>query len=473
MITPVILSGGAGTRLWPLSRRLYPKQFLNFIGNESLFNKTILRANDKKVFNPPVIICNAEHRFLVAENLQEIEVNAKSIILEPEGRNTAPAIAIASLDVLKTKDKSDDIILVMPSDHLIENKNKFVDYVKKGEELAKQGYFVTFGIVPNKPETGYGYIERDDPIKNGGSKAFKVKRFVEKPNLENAKKFMNSGDFYWNSGIFMFSASKYLEAIKQYENETFLSCKKSYENAVKDLDFTRLEKNSFEKCNDISIDYAVMERSDNIAVVPMDIIWNDIGNWASLSEVEKKDKDGNTKHGDVFLLETKNCYVKSEIGMVATIGVKDLIVVNFKDVVLVANKNNAQDVKKIVEYLKKSGRYEHISHSKVYRPWGNYEEIDFSNGFKVKRITVKPGGKLSLQSHKHRAEHWVVVSGVANVICGDKEIVLKADESTYISKGTKHRLFNKTDKDVELIEVQTGEYLGEDDIIRYEDVYGR
>jgi mannose-1-phosphate guanylyltransferase/mannose-6-phosphate isomerase len=375
------------------------------------------------------------------------------------------------LSGVKSSKSEDDIILIMPSDHLIEDVEKFVEYVQKGGKLAKEGYFVTFGIVPDKPETGYGYIEKANVIDKN---SFLVKKFVEKPNLEKAKEFMNSGNFYWNSGIFMFSAAQYLDTIKKYENDMLVNCQKSYNNAVKDLDFIRLYEKSFTKCKDISVDYAVMERSDNIAVVPMNNIgWNDIGNWTSLADVENKDENGNTSKGDILSINTRNCYIRSEKGVVATVGIENLIIVNLKDALLIANKNNAQDIKKIVDFLKKNDRHEHINHSKVYRPWGNYEEIDLSDGFKVKRITVKAGGKLSLQSHKHRAEHWVVVNGIATVICGDKEIELKADESTYIPKGQKHRLINKTDKNVELIEVQSGDYLGEDDIVRYEDIYGR
>ncbi len=475
MIIPVILSGGSGTRLWPLSRKAYPKQFLELIDDENLFKKTLSRVIRREGFGAPIIVCNKDHRFLVAENLEEENIKPQSIILEPNGRNTAPAITIASIEAMKGKnEKTDDVLLIMPSDHLIRDVDGFIDTVREGEKLAKKDYFITFGIVPGHAETGYGYIEKGDSINDV---AFDIKRFTEKPDKETAEKFVNSGNFFWNSGMCMFKPSEYLRAIKEFESGMFESCYASYDNAVKDLDFVRLEEENFTKCNDISIDYAVMERARNIAVIPMDVGWDDIGSWRSIAdncgEICGKDENGNVVDGDVIVHNTKDCYIKSRAGLVATVGVKDLIIVNLKDVTLVADIKNVQDVKKIVEVLKKAGRTEHIFHTKVYRPWGSYEAMDEMEGFKVKRLSVKVGAKLSLQSHKKRSEHWVVVKGTATIVLGDKELVLGEDESIYIPKGTKHRLVNNGNEPLEVIEVQTGDYLGEDDIERYEDVYGR
>jgi mannose-1-phosphate guanylyltransferase/mannose-6-phosphate isomerase len=482
MIIPVILSGGAGTRLWPLSRKAYPKQFLELIDDENLFKKTLSRVVEKDGFSAPIIVCNKDHRFLIAENLEEEGVKPKSIILEPDGRNTAPAITIASIEAMKNNvgfsdekgDREDNVLLIMPSDHLIKDVDGFLEAVKKGEKIAKDGYFVTFGIVPDHAETGYGYIEKGAELNHS---AFHIKRFTEKPDKETAEKFVNSGDFFWNSGMFMFKASEYLRAVKEFEDGMFESCSLSYKNAVKDLDFVRLEEESFKKCNDISIDYAVMERVKDIAVIPINVGWDDIGSWSSVAnncgEVCGKDEDGNVKDGDVITYNTRDCYVRSEKGLVATVGVKNLIVVNLKDVTLVADINNVQDVKKVVDILKKAGRTEYIFHSRVYRPWGSYETMDEMEGFKVKRLSVRVGAKLSLQKHSRRSEHWVVVKGVANVVLGDEEVVLGEDESIYIPKGVKHRLANFGDEPLEVVEVQAGDYLGEDDIERFEDDYGR
>jgi mannose-1-phosphate guanylyltransferase/mannose-6-phosphate isomerase len=472
MIIPVILSGGAGTRLWPLSRKAYPKQFLKLIDDENLFKKTLSRVVGKAGFGAPIIVCNKDHRFLVASNLEEEGVKAQSIILEPEGRSTAPAITIASIEASKNDDE--DVLLIMTSDHLIKDVDGFLEAVKKGEKLAKDGYFVTFGIVPGHAETGYGYIEKGNVINSSG---FNIKRFTEKPDKETAEKFVSSGNFLWNSGMFMFKASEYLKAIKEFESGMFESCSLSYKNAVKDLDFVRLEEESFIKCNDISIDYAVMERVKNIAVIPINVGWDDIGSWNSIAnncgEIFGKDEDGNVKDGDVITYNTRDCYIKSKNSLVATVGVKNLVIVNLKDVTLVADIKSVQDVKKIVSVLKKAGRTEHIFHARVYRPWGSYEAIDEMEGFKVKRLSVNPGAKLSLQKHHKRSEHWVVVKGTANIVLGDKEVVLGEDESIYIPKETKHRLANNGTEPLEVIEVQTGNYLGEDDIVRFEDVYGR
>lgn len=470
-ITPIILSGGSGTRLWPLSRQLSPKQFLKLVDNQSLFQKTILRVQDKKLFHDPVVIGNNEHRFAIADELQKIDITSKAIILEPIGRNTAPAIAVAAFDVIKRNSK-DDIMLVMPSDHLIANPQEFLSLVEKSIQLAEENYLVTFGTIPNKPETGYGYIKKGTAL---DKVAFRVEKFIEKPNLETAQKFVDSAnqEFLWNSGIFLFKASTYLENLRHNYENIFVDAENSYKNSVQDLDFIRLNQPDFEKCTNISADYAVMEKAQKIAVVPVDIGWNDIGNWSAIAEVTNQDQNGNSLIGDVITDKTKNCYIKSKYGMVAAIGVENLIIVRLKDVVLIANKNNAQDVKTLYESLKKHQRQECESHPKVHRPWGSFETIDIADRFKVKKITVKPQAALSLQMHHKRAEHWIVVKGSANVTCGEKEFILNEDQSTYIPIGQKHRLENKGSSDLEIIEVQTGEYLGEDDIVRFSDIYGR
>lgn len=471
-ITPVILSGGSGTRLWPVSRSLNPKQFLDFFGEHSLFQRAVLRVKDSQDFHDPIIVCNNEHRFTVAEELQKIQVSAKSIILESVGRNTAPAIAIAALDVIASNAKSDDLILVMPSDHIIRDENKFIAQVKQAAEAAFDNYLITFGVVPDKAETGYGYIE-----KNAGLEKFKeifdVKKFIEKPDAATAEKFVKSGKYLWNSGIFMFRASHYLEVLQQLENEIFLLCCNSYNKAVRDLDFIRLFAEDFEKCPNISVDYAVMEKAEKVAVMPIDVGWSDVGSWQAIADISPQDENKNSLIGDTIALKTKNCYINSRNGLVATIGVENLIVIALKDTVLIANKNNSQDVKELFEILKKQKRDECHVHTKVLRPWGSFETIDVSDRFKVKRISVKSKASLSLQMHNHRAEHWVIVKGTAHVTCGNKEFVMTEDESTYIPVGKKHRLENKGQIPLEIIEVQTGGYLGEDDIIRFSDIYGR
>lgn len=470
-ITPVILSGGSGTRLWPVSRELNPKQFLNFFGKYSLFQQAVLRVKNSEEFANPIIICNNEHRFTAAEELQKVNVEASSIILEPIGRNTAPAIAIAALDII-TKTPKDDLMLVMPSDHIIKDQNEFTAAVKKAAQAAQEEYLVTFGIVPDKAETGYGYIKKDAALKKL-SDVFGVEKFVEKPNAETATKFVKSGDYLWNSGIFVFRASCYLEALQKHNNEIFINCVNSYKRATRDLDFLRLQAEDFEKCANISIDYAVMEKAQKVAVVPLDAGWSDVGSWQAVADLEKKDENQNSLIGEVLTLDTKNCYINSRHKLIATIGVENLIIISLKDVVLIVDKNKSQDVKKMFELLKKTKREECHSHTKVLRPWGSFETIDVSDRFKVKRITVKPKGSLSLQMHNHRSEHWIVVKGTANVTCGNKEFVMTEDQSTYIPVGKKHRLENKGQIPLELIEVQTGGYLGEDDIIRFSDIYGR
>ncbi len=471
-ITPVILSGGSGTRLWPVSRSLNPKQFLDFFGKNSLFQKTALRVKNAADFQAPIVICNNEHRFTAAAELQKIGIKPKSIILEPIGRNTAPAIAIAALDVLAGNNKENNLILVMPSDHIIHDEEAFISQVKKATKAALEGYLVTFGIVPKKPETGYGYIKQGQEL-GGFKEVFAVEEFVEKPKKEKAEEFLRSKNYLWNSGIFLFDATAYLAALQKFQKEIFNSCHNSYNKAERDLDFIRLSAEDFEKCENISIDYAVMEKAEKVAVSPIDIGWSDVGSWEAVAEIAPRDKENNSLIGDVAALKTTNCYINSRNGLVATIGISDLIIIALKDAVLIANKNNSQDVKELFELLKKQKRDECHSHTKVMRPWGSFETIDFADRFKVKRITVNPNSSLSLQMHNHRSEHWVVVKGTAHVTCDDKEFVMKEDQSTYIPVGKKHRLENKGEAPLELIEVQTGSYLGEDDIIRFSDIYGR
>lgn len=469
-ITPVILSGGSGTRLWPLSRTLNPKQFLNLVDDYSLFQRSALRTKNEEIFGNPIIVCNNEHRFIAAEELQKINITPKAIILESTGRNTAPAITVAALNAVENQEE--DLILVMPSDHIILDEQAFLNSVTSAIKAAQNGYLITFGIVPNNPETGYGYIKKGTELNDLG-KISVVEKFVEKPKKEVAESFLKQGGYLWNSGIFMFKASVYLNILRQLENNIFINCCNAYNKSLKDLDFVRLFAEDFEKCQNISVDYAVMEKCDKVVVASIDAGWSDVGNWQALSEIAPKDKDGNSLSGDVIALQTKDCYISSKHNLIATIGVKDLIIVSLKDATLIANKNSAQDVKELFEALKKLKRPECDSQTKVLRPWGSFETIDISERFKVKRITVKPKSSLSLQMHNHRAEHWVVVKGTAHVTCGSKEFVLTEDESTYIPVGKKHRLENKGQIPLEIIEVQTGNYLGEDDIIRFSDIYGR
>lgn len=468
-INPIILSGGSGTRLWPLSRSLYPKQFLDFFGKNSLFQQAALRTKGDSDFFNPVVICNNEHRFLAAEELQKINSNAQAIILEPAGRNTAPAIAIAAFDVLN-KNPQNDLMLVMPSDHIIKDEKKFIAATKKAAKIAQDEYLITFGIIPDKAETGYGYIKQNQAL---SPEIFTVEKFVEKPEKFLAEEFVKSKEYFWNSGIFMFRATTYLKTLQLMHPEIYNNCQKSYQNSTRDLDFIRLEKESFEKCQNISIDYAVMEKAKKVAVMPVDIGWSDVGSWSAVAELTTKDEQQNSIIGDAITLETKNCYINSADKLIATIGVEGLIIVALKDVVLIANKNNSQDVKKLFEILKEKTREECATHTRVMRPWGSFETIDLGERFKVKRIIVKPKSSLSLQMHAKRSEHWVVVTGEAVVTCGEKEFILNEDQSTYIPLGQKHRLENKTDKNLEIIEVQTGAYLGEDDIVRFNDFYGR
>ena len=469
MLTPVIMAGGTGSRLWPLSRELYPKQFLTVTGELSMLQQTVARLNGIE-HQAPLLICNEEHRFIAAEQLRLGGFDNSGIILEPVGRNTAPAIALAALQALKNiKQDEEPILLVLAADHLIENTLAFQASITKASPFAQDGQFVTFGIVPTTPETGYGYIKAGEPQGN----AFSVEQFVEKPGLTTAQAYLASGDYYWNSGMFLFKASRYLEELKKYSPEILIACEKSMVMTTPDMDFVRVDKEAFQCCPDDSIDYAVMEKTASAMVIPMDVGWSDMGSWSALWEVSSKDEHNNVTKGDVIAVNSANSYLYSENKLIATVGIDNLIVVETKDAILVAHKDQVQDVKSIVNQLKASNRTEHHIHREVYRPWGKYDSLDFGIRDQVKRITVKPGAKLSIQMHHHRAEHWIVVSGTAKVTNGDQTLLLTENESTYIPIGQVHALENPGVLPLELIEVQSGSYLGEDDIVRFEDRYGR
>ncbi len=466
MIQPVIMAGGYGTRLWPLSRQLNPKQFLRLNGDMTMLQATIQRLEGIE-HAPPCIICNEEHRFLVAEQLRQLDLTDASILLEPEGRNTAPAIALAALQAMRGGE--DPVLLVLAADHLIRNVAAFRDSILQALPIASAGKLVTFGIVPDAPETGYGYIQRGDSLGHG----FSVARFVEKPDMETASSYIASGDYFWNSGMFMFRASVYLKALETLQPEMLAACREAIGKAKHDLDFIRVDRESFVACPSESIDYAIMEKTDSAVMVPMDAEWSDIGSWSALWDVSEKNQDGNAIHGDVLTVSTSNSLIHSEHRLVATVGVDDLVIVETKDAVLVAHKDMVQSVKEVVAMIKEQGRSEYVSHREVYRPWGMYDSIDHGERYQVKRITVKPGGKLSVQMHHHRAEHWVVVSGTAKVFNNDKTYFVTENESTFIPIGQIHSLENPGKVPLELIEVQSGGYLGEDDIVRFEDKYGR
>jgi len=470
MLYPVILSGGSGTRLWPLSRASLPKQFLPLVSEKSMFQETLLRLRGLTDIAPPIVVCNNEHRFLAAEQLRAIDISPLSLILEPFGRNTAPAVATAALCAQKNDEHA--ILLVLPADHLIKDTEGFHQAIHSAQILAQQNKLVTFGIHPSEPATGFGYIERGTatpPVPH----AFSVKRFVEKPDLSTAKSFLSSGNFFWNSGMFVFKAASYLTELQRYRPEIFEASLHAWEQSHNDLDFCRLEASAFEKSPSDSIDYAVMENTQAAALITVDIGWNDIGSWSSLADTCPQDLRGNAIRGDVYAAETDNCYIRAESRLIAAIGVSDLVIVETADAVLVTHKNAAQDVKHTVEYLKQAERSEHLVHRRVYRPWGYYEGIDVGERFQAKRIVVNPGSKLSLQKHQHRAEHWVVVSGKARVTRGEDTLILNADQSTYIPLGVAHRLENIGDTLLHVIEVQSGSYLGEDDIERFADDYQR
>lgn len=466
MILPIIMAGGSGTRLWPLSRGNYPKQFLSLRGDKTMLQDTLVRLEGLS-HCPAMLICNEEHRFIAAEQVRQLGVGHSGIFLEPVGRNTAPAIALAAFKAIESN--QDPLLLVLAADHVIENIPAFQASVEQASILAEQGKLVTFGITGNKPETGYGYIKRGVPHQTG----FVVDSFVEKPDLATAEAYIESGEYYWNSGMFLFKASRYLNELKMFRPDIYNACELAMQVQNDDMDFVRVDKEAFESCPDESIDYAVMEHTKDAVVVPMDAGWSDVGGFAALWEVSNQDENGNAFNGDVKAVDTKNTLVLGDDKLIATVGVKDLVIVSTKDAVLVAHKSESQKVKAIVQQLKGEQRSEVTFHREVYRPWGKYDSVDSGERFQVKRITVKPGAKLSVQMHHHRAEHWIVVSGTAKVHLDGTEQYLTENESVYIPITAVHALENPGKVDLELIEVQSGSYLGEDDIVRFEDRYGR
>lgn len=468
MLVPVVLSGGSGTRLWPLSRKNQPKQFLPLVGERSLFEETLLRVSKLPGAAAAVTVCSEDHRFMVGEQLQSAGVSNGGILLEPSARNTAPAIALAALHALARDPEA--TLLVLPADHLIEDEGTFREAVAAARGLAEAGWLVAFGIRPEYPETGYGYILRGETLDGG----YRIERFVEKPDQKTAERYLAEGTYAWNSGMFLFRAQRYLEELGLHAPAMLRAVQSAYAGASGDLDFVRVDAAQFAASPSDSIDYAVMEKTASAAVVPVSCGWSDIGSWSSLWSVAERDNDGNRHEGDVISVDTRGSLVRaSDRRMIATLGVEDLVIIDTPDATLVARKDRVQDVKTLVDRLAADGRTEHLLHRKVYRPWGSYDSIAVGERFQVKRIVVKPGAALSLQKHAHRAEHWIVVSGTAEVTCDGRVFDLHENESTFIPLGSVHRLCNRGEVPVELIEVQSGGYLGEDDIVRLEDVYGR
>jgi len=469
MLIPLILSGGSGTRLWPVSRRNLPKQFLSLSGDGTLFQQTVARTQRLPDVTAPIVVASEDHRFLAADQLLEAGVSGATILLEPVARNTAPAIALGALKAIERDPQA--LLLVLPADHLIGDTESFVGAVQQALPAARDGWLVTFGIRPDRPETGFGYIRRAESI---GGNAFRVERFVEKPDLATAEGYVKDGSYDWNSGMFLFKAARYLEELGQHAPEMLEAVRKAYSTGHGDLDFVRVDAEAFAKVPDNSIDYAVMEKTSRAAVIPVSCAWSDIGSWSALWLSGQHDEQGNQREGDTLTVNTRNSLLRShDRHMIATVGVDDLIVVSTPDATLVAHRDAAQDVKKVVDQLKASGRTEHSFHRVVHRPWGSYDSLEEGGRFQVKRIVVKPGASLSLQKHHHRAEHWIVVSGTAEVTCDEKVFLLAENQSTYIPLGSVHRLRNPGKVPLELIEVQSGSYLGEDDIVRFDDVYGR
>lgn len=468
MITPVILAGGTGSRLWPKSRAALPKQFLSLTSEHTMLQDTILRLPSADM-NAPLLICNENHRFLAAEQLRSANLAHSGIVLEPVGRNTAPAIAVAAM--LATQNGDDPLLLVLAADHLIGQHEEFATAITQAQTLASADKLVTFGVVPTEPQTGYGYIKAGPEV---GANGFEVAEFVEKPDANTAQAYLDGKKHYWNSGMFLFKASVYLSELKEHNPEMFAACELSIANAEADLDFIRIDKEAFEQCPDDSIDYAVMEKTKRACMVPLDAGWSDVGSWSSLWEThENKDENGNACIGDVILEGVSNSYVNSEQRLISVIGLDDVVVVETKDAVLVANRHKVQDIKKVVNKLKADHRSEFEFHREVFRPWGSYDSIDNGQRYQVKRISVKSGEKLSVQMHHHRAEHWIVVSGTASVTIGEETNLVTENESVYIPIGEVHALENPGKIPLELIEVQSGSYLGEDDIVRFSDRYGR
>ena len=466
---PVILSGGSGSRLWPLSRKHYPKQFLALTGTDTLFQQTIKRLRFDGV-QAPVLVCNQEHRFIVQEQLKAQKLETQTILLEPFGRNTAPAVAIAAMKLIA--EGRDELLLVLPADHVLEDQKAFEAALYVAAQAAEIGELVLFGIPASRPETGYGYIKSvaDATLPLG---AIRVQRFVEKPNALRAQEFVDSGDYYWNSGIFLFRASRYLEELKKHDADIYDTCLLALERSQVEDDVINIDAATFECCPDNSIDYSVMEKTTRACVVPLDAGWNDVGSWSSIWDVHDKDKNGNVTKGDVMVHDSRNCLVHGNGKLVSVIGLDDIVVVETKDAMMIAHRDHVQDVKTVVKQLDAQGRSETQNHCEVYRPWGSYDSVDMGGRFQVKHISVKPGATLSLQMHHHRAEHWIVVSGTAEVTCDDKVFLLTENQSTYIPMTSVHRLSNPGKIPLEIIEVQSGSYLGEDDIERLEDVYGR
>ena len=467
LLVPVILSGGAGTRLWPLSREMYPKQLLALTGKLTMLQDTATRLAGIAGAQPPIVVCNEAHRFTVAEQLRTLGVQPAAILLEPAGRNTAPAVALAALKALNLD--ADATLIVAPADHVIRDAQVFQRAAETAAALAQDGKLVTFGIVAHQPETGYGYIRRGE----GRGPAYPVAQFIEKPPLDVATQFVASGDYYWNSGMFVFKAARYLAELAAFAPDILEASRAALDAARSDLDFVRVDKTEFEKCRSESIDYAVMEKTHDALVLPLDAGWSDVGSWSSLFDALPADEEGNVLQGDVMVLDTHDCYVHSTSRLVAAVGMDDHIIVETKDAILVAPKERVQDVKDLVATIKKSGRSESSWHREVFRPWGSYDSIDNGDRFQVKRLSVKPGGVLSLQMHHHRAEHWIVVQGTARITCNDKTFLLSENESTYIPIGARHRIENPGKVPLRIVEVQSGSYLGEDDIVRFEDNYGR
>lgn len=469
LIHPVVLSGGVGTRLWPLSREAFPKQFLSLAEDESLLQATVARTRAAR-FAAPLLVCSDVHRFLVAEQMRAAGIVPLDIILEPFARNTAAAVALAALRLAAVDPAG--VMLVMPSDHVIADPRAFSAALDTALPAARDGALVTFGVTPTRAETGYGYIERGrgHPAAPG---AFAVARFTEKPDRAQAADFVATGRYFWNSGIFLFTVQAYLAELERLAPDVLVACRNAVHGARRDLDFTRINAEAFEGCPEISIDYAVMEPTDRAAMVPVDMGWSDVGAWNALWDLARKDGRGNAVQGDVILNDVTRAYVRADHGLVAVIGLSDVVVVATDDAVLVADRDRVQDVKQVVARLQADGRQEHMTQSTVYRPWGSYRQVDHGDRFQVKQLMVKPGAKLSLQMHHHRAEHWIVVQGTAKVTCDDKIFLLEENQSTYIPLGARHRLENPGKVPLRMIEVQSGRYLGEDDIVRFEDTYGR
>lgn len=473
MLIPVVLAGGVGSRLWPISRAALPKQFIRFPQQQhSLFQNTLSRLQGVVNLAPAIVVCNEDHRFLVAEQLRALGSDEHRILLEPLGRNTAPAVAMAALAIINND--ADGILLVLPADHVIENTAALHGAISRGRRLAETGKLVTFGIVPNCPETGYGYIEKGPAIEIAEARpAYTVAGFIEKPAQQLAEACVASDNYLWNSGMFMFRAKDYLAELKIHAEDIFEACSEAHQAISRDQDFDRIPEQLFSRCRSESIDYAVMEKTSQAAVIPLDANWNDLGAWDALWSTREKDADKNVCSGDVLLSKVKNSYIQAESRLVAAVGMDNVVIVETADAVLVADQANAQSVKEIVQQLELAKRSESLTHTLVYRPWGSYRSLAVGNGYQVKHIVVKPGAALSLQLHHHRAEHWTVIKGLATVQCDDKEFSLAPNESTFIPLESKHRLTNNSEELVELIEVQVGEYLGEDDIERFADVYGR